>query len=51
VAEPRPQLEALLERLFIVVLLGRVLDNNCVISFANLASFLGLGLLFLWDFD
>jgi hypothetical protein len=38
-----------LECLFIVVLLGRVLDNNCVISFANLAPLLGLGLPFLWD--
>jgi hypothetical protein len=43
--------EALLERLFIIVLLGRVLDNNCVISFANLAPLLGLGLPFLEDLD
>jgi hypothetical protein len=40
-----------LEHLFIVVLLGRVLDNNCVVSFANLASLLGLGLPCLWDLD
>jgi hypothetical protein len=50
-AEPRPQLEALLERLLIVVLLGRVFDDNCVISFANLTPLLGPGLPFLWDLD
>jgi hypothetical protein len=50
-AEPRPQLEALLEHLLIIVLLGRVFDDNCVISFANLALLLGLGLPFLWDLD
>jgi hypothetical protein len=50
-AESRPQLEALLERLLIVVLLGRVLDDNCVVSFANLAPLLGLGFPFLWDLD
>jgi hypothetical protein len=50
-AEPRPQLEAFLERLLIVVLLRRVLDSNCVVSFANLASLLGLGLPLLWDLD
>jgi hypothetical protein len=32
-AESRPQLEALLQRLFIVILLGRVFDDNCVVSF------------------
>jgi hypothetical protein len=36
-----------LERLLIVVLLGRVLDDNCVVSFANLAPLLGLGFPFL----
>jgi hypothetical protein len=40
-----------LERLFIVVLLGRVLDDNCVVSFANLAPLLGLGSPLLWDLD
>jgi hypothetical protein len=50
-AEPRPQLEALLQRLFIVVLLGRVLDNYFVVPFINIASLLGLGLPFLWDLD
>jgi hypothetical protein len=50
-AEPRPQQEALLEHLLIVVLIGRVFDDNCVVSFANLASLLGLGLPFIWDLD
>jgi hypothetical protein len=50
-AESRPQLEALLQRLFIVVLLGRVFDNNCVVSFTNLTPLLGLGLPFLRDLD
>jgi hypothetical protein len=49
-AEPRPQLEALLQRL-IVVLLGRVFDDYCVVSFTNLAPLLGLGFPFLWDID
>jgi hypothetical protein len=35
-AESRPQLEALLQRFFIVVLLGCVFDDNYVISFSNL---------------
>jgi hypothetical protein len=50
-AESRPQLEALLQRFFIIVLLGRVFDDNCVVSFSNLAPLLGLGLPFLWDLD
>jgi hypothetical protein len=50
-AESRPQLEALLQRLFIVVLLGRVFDDYCVVSFTNFALLLGLGLPFLWDLD
>jgi hypothetical protein len=50
-AEPRPQLEALFERLLIVVLLGCVFDDNCVVSFANLVLLLGLGPPFLWDLD
>jgi hypothetical protein len=49
-AEPRPQLEALLQRL-IVVLLGRVFDDYCVVSFTNLTPLLGLGFPFLWDLD
>jgi hypothetical protein len=51
VAKPRPQLEAVLERLLIVVLLGRVFNDNCVVTLANFASLLGLGLPLLWDLD
>jgi hypothetical protein len=40
-----------LERLLIVVILGRVFDDNSVVSLANLAPFLGFGLPFLWDLD
>jgi hypothetical protein len=50
-AEPRPQLEALLQRLLIVVLIGRVFNDNCVVSLANFATLFGLGLPFLWDLD
>jgi hypothetical protein len=50
-AEPRSQLKALLKRLLIVVLLRRVFDDYCVISFANLAPLLGLGLPVLWGLD
>jgi hypothetical protein len=50
-AEPRPHLEALLERLLIVLLIGRVFNDNCVVSLANFAPLLGLGLSFLWDLD
>jgi hypothetical protein len=50
-AKPRPQLEALLQRFFIVVLLGHVFNDNCVVSFTNFAPLLGLGLPFLWDLD
>jgi hypothetical protein len=49
--EPQPQLEALLERLLIIVLLGRVFDDNCVVFFANLVPLLGFGPPFLWDLD
>jgi hypothetical protein len=40
-----------LQRFFIVVLLGRVFNDNCVVSFTSLASLLGLGLPFFWDLD
>jgi hypothetical protein len=50
-AEPQPQLEALLQRLLIVVLIGRVFNDNCVVSLANFTLLLGLGLPFLWDLD
>jgi hypothetical protein len=44
-------LETLLERLLIVLLIGRVFNDNCVISLANFAPLLGLGLPFFWDLD
>jgi hypothetical protein len=44
-------MEALLQRFFIIVLLGRVFNDNCVISFAHFLPLLGLGLPFLWDLD
>jgi hypothetical protein len=50
-AESRPQLEALLQHLLIIVLLERVFDDNHVVSFTNFASLFGLGLSFLWDLD
>jgi hypothetical protein len=40
-----------MQRFFIVVLLGRVVNDNCVVYFANFASLLGLGLPFLWNLD
>jgi hypothetical protein len=50
-AEPRPQLEAVLQRLLVVVLIGRVFYDNFVVSLANFAPLLGLVLPFLWDLD
>jgi hypothetical protein len=50
-AEPRPQLEVVLQRLLVVVLIGRVFNDNCVVSLTNFASLLGLGLPFFWDLD
>jgi hypothetical protein len=50
-AEPRPQLEAVLQRLLVVVLIGRVFNDNGVVSLANFTLLLGLGLPFLWDLD
>jgi hypothetical protein len=44
-------LEAVLQRLFIVLLIGRVFDNNCVVSLADFTPFLGLGLPLIWDLD
>jgi hypothetical protein len=41
----------LLQRFFIIVILGRVFNDNRVVSFANLALLLGFGLPFLWDLD
>jgi hypothetical protein len=41
----------LLQRLLIVVLIGRVFNDNCVVSLANFAPLLGRGLPFFWDLD
>jgi hypothetical protein len=50
-AEPRPQLEAVLQRLLVVVLLRRVFYDNRVVSFADFTPLLGLGFSLLWDLD
>jgi hypothetical protein len=50
-AEPLPQLEAVLQRLLVAVLVGRVLHDNGVVSFADLSPLLGLGLPLFWDLD
>jgi hypothetical protein len=42
--EPRPRLEALLQCPLIVVLIGRVFNDNCIVSLANFAPLLGLDL-------
>jgi hypothetical protein len=41
----------LLQRFFIVVLLGRVFNDYRIVSFTNLAPLLSLGLPFFWDLD
>jgi hypothetical protein len=43
-AQPRPQLEAVLQRLLVVVLFGCVFHDNCVVSLADFAPLLGLDL-------
>jgi hypothetical protein len=50
-AKPRPELEAVLQRLLVVILIGCVFDDNCVISFADFTPLLGLGFPLLWDLD
>jgi hypothetical protein len=50
-AKPRPQPEAVLQHLLVVVLIGRIFNDNCVVSLANFTPLLGLGLPFLWDLD
>jgi hypothetical protein len=50
-AKHRPQLEAVLQRLLVVVLIGCIFNDNCVVSLANFASLLGRGFPFLWDLD
>jgi hypothetical protein len=49
-AEPQPQLEAVLQCLFVVVV-RHVLRDNGVVSFADFTSLLGLGLPLLWNLD
>jgi hypothetical protein len=44
-AEPGPQLEPLLKRF----LVGRVFDDDGVITFADFATLLGLAIPLLWD--
>jgi hypothetical protein len=44
-------LEAVLQRLLVVVLVGRVLHDNCVVSFTDFSPLLGLGFPLLWDLD
>jgi hypothetical protein len=50
-AEPRPQLEAVLQRLLVIVFVGCVLHDYGVVSFTDLPPLLGLGLPLLWDLD
>jgi hypothetical protein len=50
-AEPRPQQEEVLQCLFVVVLVGRVFNDNGVVPFADFTPLLGLGLPFFWDLD
>jgi hypothetical protein len=54
-AKPRPQLEAVLQRLLvvvaIVVVIGGVLYDDGVIAFADFSPLLGFGFPFLWDLD
>jgi hypothetical protein len=50
-AKPRPQLEAVLQRLLVVVLLGCVLHDNGVVSFADFTPLLGIGFSLLGDLD
>jgi hypothetical protein len=50
-AEPRPQLEAVLQCLLVVVLVGRVFNDNGVVSLVYFMPLLGLGFPFFWDLD
>jgi hypothetical protein len=50
-AKPRPQLKAVLQRLFVIVLIGHVFHDYGVVSFANFSPLLGLGFALLWDLD
>jgi hypothetical protein len=48
-AEPRSQLEVVLQCLLVVVLIGRVFNDNGAVSFVGFTTLLSLGLPFLWD--
>jgi hypothetical protein len=50
-AKPRPQLEAILQCLLVVVLLRRVFYDDGVIAFADFPPLLGLGLSSLRNLD
>jgi hypothetical protein len=51
-AKPRPQLEAVLQRLLVVVVVvGCVLHDDGVIAFADFSPLLGFGFPFLRDLD
>jgi hypothetical protein len=50
-AKPRPQLEAVLQCLLVIVLIGRVFNDNGVVSFVDFTSLLGLVLPLFWDLD
>jgi hypothetical protein len=53
-AKPRPQLKAVLQRLFVVVIvvvIGGVLHDDGVIAFADFSPLLGFGSPFLRDLD
>jgi hypothetical protein len=51
-AKPRPQLKAVLQRLFVVVVVvGGVLHDDGVIAFTDFSPLLGFGSPFLRDLD
>jgi inactivated superfamily I helicase len=50
-AEPRLQLEAVLQCLLVVVLIGRIFNDNNIVSLADFTPLLSLGLPLLWDLD
>jgi hypothetical protein len=48
-AKPRPQLEAVLQRLLVFVVLGGILHDDSVVAFTDLSALLRLPLH--WDLD